>query len=285
MDHPPNLACTHKQVQHRHGTNVCYVADKCRCDLCASAARLYNKRLRLNDLAGIAAYVDAEPARVHVQQLMAAGLGPKLLAQRSGVPHGAISKLIYGDYGRHTPPSRRIRQATADKLLAVTAGPAVLGDRKAVDSAVTLRRLQALVWAGWSISELGRQLGMNNPTNLHRIMRNPVVGAGTHRRVEALFNRLWGVAPPQDTHRQRIAFTRARRYARVRGWQGFGDLDDYTDDVDDALDEVTIERLLAGEPCTPTDAELAEAARLLTARGWSQTAIRRHLHPRQRLAS
>ena len=95
-----------------------YVVDHCRCAVCQAANSAYeNRRNRLKAYGQWTPYVNAAPARAHVQQLSAAGLGWRRVAEISGVPPGVISKLLYGSKTRG--PSKRIRPETEVALLAV----------------------------------------------------------------------------------------------------------------------------------------------------------------------
>jgi len=42
---PPNEACRHIEVQHRHGTLQCYASDSCRCGLCREAHQIRRARI------------------------------------------------------------------------------------------------------------------------------------------------------------------------------------------------------------------------------------------------
>lgn len=150
--------CHHKQANHQHGTRACYVLDRCRCTPCATAnTASENERNRLKAYGRYHRYVDAYPLRLHVQELREAGMGLKTIAERSGVAHGALWKLMYGKRqpdGSQTP-SRRVLRQTAEKLYALDpawstqlrlAGGAVLDQER---SAAVSRRLQALVALGW----------------------------------------------------------------------------------------------------------------------------------------
>ena len=114
--------CHHKQANHQHGTRACYVLDRCRCTPCATAnTASENERNRLKAYGRYHRYVDAYPLRLHVQELREAGMGLKTIAERSGVAHGALWKLMYGKRqpdGSQTP-SRRVLRQTAEKLYAL----------------------------------------------------------------------------------------------------------------------------------------------------------------------
>lgn len=143
-----------------HGTYACYsfgpdpgAGHGCRCEPCRRAARDYNRSLtgRLEP-----AYVGAARARSHVTDLTAAGVGLKRIAAVSGVSHGALWKLMYGQNGQ---PSRRIRRETEQKLLTVT--PADVADGSTVDATEAWRIVNRLVDAGvpkaWIAHQIGQQ--------------------------------------------------------------------------------------------------------------------------------
>lgn len=169
---------------HRaHGTHVKYVQDGCRCQPCTEANRRYehDNRHRIDP-----PYVAAGPARDHVRELMAAGVGLKRIAKVSGVSHGAMSKLMYGDYGRGTPPTRRIRPTTMEKILAVT--PAALAGGAKVPAAPTWELLDEMIAAGVPRAQIAEQLGTGRTLQLSRNLvtaRNARAAADLHRRWRA----------------------------------------------------------------------------------------------------
>ena len=169
-------------------------------------------------------YVNAQPAREHVQRLLAANMGPKRISEVSGVAHGTISKLLYGDYGRGMAPSKRIRRETEARLLAVEATIDTLADAALMPALGTRRRIQALHALGWPLSHLAQRLGIHR-SNLCKVLRVEQVQAGTARRVRALYDALCMAPGPSQ---------RARRAAAEKGWRPplwWDDIDtDFTDD-------------------------------------------------------
>ena len=153
-------------------------------------------------------YVSAARARAHVLHLMSQGMGPVTIARVSGVPHGSVSKLVYGDYARNMAPSKRIRSATEAALLAVQPALENLSGAALVDGTGTRRRLQALVAIGWSQSELGRRIGMA-PQSIQKTLRGDRVYARTARKVLALYDELSMTPGPSG---------RARRLAAAKKW-------------------------------------------------------------------
>lgn len=205
-----------------------YVVERCRCETCRAEARRYEQHRNRQRAYGRVAYVDAEPARTHVRELMAAGLGWKRVAAVAGVPNGTMTKLLYGHPQRGSMPSQRIRLATAEKVLAISADAVGLADHALVDALGCHRRLQALVACGWSQCKLAEAIGVSRP-NFGAMMRSAQVHASTARTVRALYERLWDQRPPQATHREKISVSRAKCYARERGWvvpMAWDDIDD-----------------------------------------------------------
>lgn len=170
-------------MSHRaHGSYVKYVQDRCRCDECTKANQAYERenRQRIDP-----PYVLAGPAREHVRELMAAGVGLKQISKTSGVPHGTLSKLIYGDQARGMAPSKRIRPKTMSKLLAVT--PAAIAGGAKVDAAPTWLLLEEMIAAGVPKSQIAEQIPGHGRTL--QLSRNLV--AARHARAVADLHRRW----------------------------------------------------------------------------------------------
>jgi hypothetical protein len=280
--------CLHLKANHQHGTNACYRLDRCRCAPCSRAAVAYDRQRSRNTAYGRwHPFVDAQPIREHVAQLRADGLGLKLIAKHSGVAHGALWKLMYGKTradGTYRV-SETVRTETATALLALTADLDLLGQTVNVDGLGTRRRLQALVAAGWSQKKLAERLGME-PGNFGRTIGGPGrVQARTARAVRALYATLATQPPPEATHRDKIAASRARNLANARDWKPAMWWDD--DELDGGLpsapvptpvidepDDVAILRAVEGDlSVTLTRAEREEVIRRLHARGMSDRTI------------
>lgn len=282
----PRVDCTHPQATHEHGTHAAYVLDRCRCRACRDAASRYERWRGKQRAYGREAYVSADRARAHVTALRDAGMGLKTVARVSGVPHGALAKLIYGDRARGMEPSKRIRPSTEARILAVAATLDNLGQTACVDSTGTHRRLQALVTLGWSQSQLARRIGMD-ATNLWGVLRRPVVHAETARKVRSLYDELWKIPPPESNQRERIAASRARNYAATRGWKPplWWDEDEIdrpviesvVHDLSADVDDIAIERAMRGEDVDLTKTERLEAVRRLLAVGVTKTEVARRL--------
>ncbi len=148
-------------MKYDHGTHAAYVFDKCRCDDCKRATRDYERerRSRIEP-----AYVSALPAREHVAELAAAGVGLKQIARASGVSHGALSKLMYGvtrDGVVCRPPSKRIRKATLDAILAVAPAQAAGGAKLPAEP--TWQLIDEMIAAGVPRVRIAQHLGQTGP--------------------------------------------------------------------------------------------------------------------------
>jgi transcriptional regulator with XRE-family HTH domain len=214
-------------TDRQHGTKARYVfgpdehggeGKGCRCAPCKQANRIYeNNRERMRLYGQWRPYVDAGAAREHVRMLGRHGIGWKRAAQMAGVSTGAMSKLLYGGPGDR-PPSRRIRPETEAAILGVKPSPDTLAASAPVDAAGTHRRVRALVALGWSQQRLSTRLGMERGNFFTLMERRDRVTAATARAVRALYDELWDQAPPESSHREKAAASRARNYARARGW-------------------------------------------------------------------
>jgi hypothetical protein len=221
--------CHHKQAQHQHGTNACYVLDKCRCLPCSEArSKVDDERRRLKAYGRYHKYVDAYPVRLHVRELMSAGMGLKQIVKVSGVSQGGLWKLMYG---KRKPdgsqrPSLRVLRETAEKLYALdpawTEQPLPLADGALLDHEASMRaarRLQSLVALGWSMSELGRRLGITYVTNAMPVIKGERrLTVGTGRKADALFEQMSMALPPERNKQERQIAARSRNFARAHGW-------------------------------------------------------------------
>lgn len=141
-----------------HGTYVKYVIDRCRCLLCRDANADYERRRRQRIEP---AYVSAGKARRHLVELQAAGVGLKTVAKVSGLAHGGLSKLVYGDSSTGRPPSRRIRYRTQDLILAVS--PADAAPHAPVPAAATWELIDEMVAAGVPKIRIAEGIGQSGP--------------------------------------------------------------------------------------------------------------------------
>lgn len=149
-----------RTVEREHGRTK-YVLEKCRCQICRRAAVDYERerRQRIEP-----AYVFAGPVREHLAFLSEQGIGAKSVARVTGLSYGAISKIIYGDRTRGMGPSKRVRKATADRILAVT--PSVAPEGTRVPAGPVLAQVGELVAAGVPKVRIAERIGQSTALQL-----------------------------------------------------------------------------------------------------------------------
>ena len=142
-------------TERAHGTRARYTIDGCRCDDCREATRLYELERR-NDLAP--RLVSAEPARRHLRELQARGMGFKRVADLAGISSSTTGAILYGKPGR--PPTRRIKPSTLAAILGVEYDLDTLADGTLVDAADTHDNIARLVAAGVPKARIAERLGI-----------------------------------------------------------------------------------------------------------------------------
>jgi len=279
--------CLHKLARHEHGTRNCYSLDRCRCYACSYAVSVYNQQLLTGQIRDF--YTEAEPIRRYVLWLMEDGqLGRRRIAALAGVPETCVSNLVWGKRGR---PVERMKSENARKLLAVVSDPepgtTQVAIRRAggvrVEALGTARRIRALVALGWSQTKLAGHLGWT-PANFAALTHGErPVNQRTADKVVAMYEQLSMRRPPEGSHRDRIAASRARNYAKAHGWlpplawddDGL-DNPEYVPTVPkdkglahDGIDEAAIIRRMNGEKIRLSKASKVELLRQWKASGRS----------------
>lgn len=215
--------CTHPRAQHPHGHYLRARRDGCGCTPCLDAARRHDKRTRINTEHGTSSYVDAAPARAHVELLLT-DLTIGQIEARSGLNRMSLYALL-GRSGRK--PSRRITRKTEQALLAIT--PRRVDPRDhgiLVDPTGTTRRLQALMALGWPGAHLVERLGWSHRT-LWVLTASPgPIRAATRDDVLELYRELSSQTPEPSKW-----VTLRRRLSRERGWAPPAAWDD--DEIDE----------------------------------------------------
>lgn len=182
--------------EYPHGTNARFTLNACKCADCSAAHVAYERerRARIEP-----AYVAAHPARDHCRELMAAGVGLKQIIKRSGVSSGTIWKLLYGKDGR---PSKRIRKATLDAILAVTPAAVAAGAR--IDPAATWALVDEMIAAGVPKARIAEGIGQRGPGL--QLSRNSV--SARNARAVAELHRRWRAGE--------VVLTRSHRHTGTR---------------------------------------------------------------------
>lgn len=190
-----------------------YKLQGCRCYTCCWAVSEYG-RVRAERIAAGTWRQDTAPVRVHLRSLMAAGMGRRRIAAVSGINESTIDRLLYGRVNRGTPPPATTRHDIATRLLAVRLD---LHPGAGIEASGTVRRVQALVAIGHTLSSIARELGWTLQ-NLSRVVytgSTPYaarVEVRTAQTVSRLYDRL-SMARPDG-----LLADRARRHAAKRGW-------------------------------------------------------------------
>jgi hypothetical protein len=207
-----------------------YKLDRCRCYTCGWAVAQYNDQREHAIRRGTwQPWVDAAPAREHVLQLKACGFGDRRIAELAGLNRKRVRALLFGRPERGTPPPEQIRPATAIALLSVDATFDNLPDSTVIDATGTVRRLRALVAAGWPQARIAARLGVT-PGNFCAVIRRDRTLVRRARAVRALYDELW-TTDPRNAGVDNQAYSRAVNHARALDWAPPGAWDE--DTIDD----------------------------------------------------
>lgn len=258
---------------------------RCSCSYCRTVRSQKTRRWRQRSIDGAVFWVDAAPVRAHVRAIMNDyGVPLDTIAEQAGVSYGTARNLIYGN---GSPPSARMLPNSAHRLLAVRFDLDALRDVSLINPAGTRRRVQGLVVAGYCIAEQARQLGRDR--GFYRTISVPAVRADLARAVRDLADALEAVPPPDDTHAERAAVSKALRMARqhpewvpLSAWE---DIDDpnatpLSRECGDTLpDPVMVARILTGVHSIKElhEADVYAAVIQFQARGEGITTISEHL--------
>lgn len=145
-----------------HGTRARYVAGKCRCDECRTANREYARTRAHAEPNGL---VDAGPARAHLLELSAQGVGRRAVAAACDV---ALSVLQDVRTGRKL----RIRAETSRRIMGVDAG--AMADHALVPARETRKAVTELRHAGLTKREIAERLGSTASTPSLQLTRPKV---------------------------------------------------------------------------------------------------------------
>ena len=147
-----------------HGTYVKYVADRCRCEGCRKANREYERERRRRKAIGewnpgseAWGWVDASRSRRHLAWLSSQGMGWQRAAGAAGLSNGCVSKILYGDYGRGSPPCKRVHRDTEAAILSVRLDDRAPGSR--VPAGPAWRMVEDLVAFGVPKVRIARAIG------------------------------------------------------------------------------------------------------------------------------
>lgn len=271
---------------HRHGeATTCYTAHKCRCTPCKANWNDRNERKRKDQAYGRyqSLWIDAEPARQHVRALQAQGMSLSTIAFAAGIDLSTVAFLVNGRASRNYELAQHVERSTAAAILDTQFSLDHFSNKSTLDARGLVRRMQALVACGWSVSLIGRQLGVS-PQRADQLIKLRRTTASSYRRVCALYEELWDQPAPRGSQAERRAFTisisraRANRWAKPLDWDDI-DNDDQpsTPDPEAFVDEIAVELAVAGNPIRLNHAEKLEALRLMHPKRWSNGLIAERL--------
>ena len=212
-------------------------------------------------------------------------MGWTRIAAAAGLESSVVWKLIYGDRGRNLAPSKRIRPATADAILAVGLD---LAPGARIDSTGTARRIQALCALGYSLSQVGDQVGILRSNFTDIAHGRGMVTVATAAAIRDLYDRWSMTIPPTETRVEKYRVSRAKNYAKANGWVPPLAWDDDTIDDPSAthdanptpapnsttVDSAAVDRALTGDVADRLSiADRREAVRTLHAQGYNDSRI------------
>lgn len=189
-----------------HGSHSSYVSG-CRCEECRRANRDYARKLRKRRAYGQLDFVDAEPVRERVQELMARGMGVCEIARAAGIHRSTLYALMRAHHHTGRPVSRMKRE-TAEAIMAIRRRSPQGGWK--VGASTTRAATLDLMILGYSMEWIARQVGLTR-SNFRPFDRDRV-RLSTQRAVLALRDATTEPAPTR-TPGQRASATHSRRWA------------------------------------------------------------------------
>jgi len=204
------------------------------------------KKWRVDHDRGIHRYVDAAPARAHVQTLLAGGASRRAVAQKAGITPTVITRLLTGQ--------AHLQRETAAAILAVT--PAHILDRDGHEDFVPAigarRRIQALQAIGHTSTVIAAHAGPGTTAAIiHNVAKHPGqwISRRNHDRVVVAYSALWD--KPGTSLRVKAQVARLG-YAPPMAWDDVDDpharpQHDLSDPAELDVDEVAVERRAAGD--------------------------------------
>lgn len=188
----------------------------CRCLPCCdlNAAWAANRR-RQQAYGTWEPFVDAGPARAHVETVHDSGVAYRQIARQADMTLWELHLLRRGDH-------EKIRPWTAEALLSVQVSVQALDPKAFLPPRGTVRRLQALSAHGWPKTELAWRCNRSRDS-LSRILHSPYVWASTHLAIAELYEDLHDQDPARHgvdawVVKRGIAYARKQQWAPPAGW-------------------------------------------------------------------
>ncbi|MER7623889.1 hypothetical protein [Streptomyces sp. NPDC126503] len=154
----------------------------------AAQARRARLRRRLIAYGQWQPFVDAQPARAHVEAIRATGMSIASIVKHTGVNIGTIDHLIYGK--KPYPPAAKIRPENAEAILAYWPVLDDYDDGAVIDGTGTRRRVQALALIGWPRRSIHQHVNHISVQAVEKLRTKERVTARTARAVRDLYNRV-----------------------------------------------------------------------------------------------
>jgi hypothetical protein len=201
-------------MTREHGTRAKYVVEKCRCQPCTIANRLYarerdrtERRVAYGIEAPAVIFIDATETREHIQWLRKVGIGRRQIHATSRVALSTIQKIASGQL-------LRIRPQTADRILAVGRHRAAGGTL--VDAKATWRLINDLLKHGWTKTQIARHINGNSDARALQISKTKI-RKSTAEAVQQLHDQImFRIVEERRLSNERTIKSRAMR-ATVRG--------------------------------------------------------------------
>lgn len=232
---------------------------------------IHQKRHRLRKLRGETAFIDATPLRNHLSTLFGAGWSLNSIAGVSGVAATTLSKVHRGD-------QLNVRPESISRVLAIN--PDALADRTNRDGREpfvarvgTVRRIQALMFLGWTAEAMREHCGMNTANLIHQQGR--WVTRSTHDTVAAMYRDLCARPGPSVRTANRA---RKNGYVGPAAWHNIDrDPEPFyglaPEEPEQEIDTVVVDRLLARQRVSSNNAEKLEAMRRWLGMGHSEKSL------------
>lgn len=257
-----------------HHRNLTCIKDyRCRRPECVQRGLAYDRRrYRQVGYGTWQPLVDAEPVRQHIAALRDSGHSLPDIQRRARVSPATIARILYNGVNKR---AKRIRSEVADRILSIPVVPAPIKPHSILDATGTRRRLQALLYMGWTLTALGPQLGFH-PRRLTDLLHADRVLASTARRISDGYRVVQTWNPAMHGVPER-SIAMSRNLAAREGWHGPLDWDD----IDDPNAEPETGRRRQRGPGRREKVDDAQVARL-TAEGLSAEQIARELRCHKR---
>lgn len=143
----------------------------CRCDACREANRTYFHIKQRKDLLievgqDVSYFVEAEPVRRKVRQLMSQGYTMKEICRVSGVTRSSMRSLM-NEHPRTGKPVRKCKRETKDAICAIK-GRRAIRPKELVDGSVAAGHVKE--WSEWLAPlEIAEALGVSRGT-IYRLL-------------------------------------------------------------------------------------------------------------------